>query len=358
MKGLLKSLSKVLRPFVKRLDPRTRLFTSETDFNQAVDRILQFESLPLPHESEWYGIGNVVRELAKLPPRFPLHLQIHHAAYIEETPLHHYDVSPLPVLVCRSAFVRLHARSTQKTAMVLGSPQIRYRRIRRIDTADFGQGTLAFPCHSSHHVAATFDDKAYADELLNLPVEFHPLTVCMYWKDILEGRHLFYSRKGIRVVTAGHIADPCFLEIIYGYLRQFKYTTGNFTGTHSIMSLEMGIPYFNSGPTPIWEDRTGGDVDFLESVGGAGNSLRMDQLPRPIGSLIDKLLPKPGKNMEISDELKKHVSYLHDCDAPLDADELRKFAIRAYIRFDPAAANLRELSAISRKTLAEILNEN
>jgi hypothetical protein len=333
------------------------LLTDDVELNLDIGRINNFDKLPLPRESEWYGIGRVVRELANLPADFPLYLQVHHGPCIEEFPMVHYDASPLPVLTCRDAFVKLHARIPGKTAKIMGTPQVLYRRLHNVVISESAQGTLAFPYHSSHHVAAVFDQERYAERLLQLPEEFQPVTVCVYWKDIMEGHHLAYANRGLRVVTAGHIADQDFTTRFYNHLRHFRYTTGNFTGSHSILSLEMGIPYFHSGPIPLLVDRTSGDPYFVEVAGGPGKQISADAIDRPIGSQVDNLLPKLGGNMEISPVLKQLVSYIHGCDRPLDGDDLRRFVIRAYFKHDVAGRVLHDLWITSRSSLDDIFSD-
>ncbi|NUB11315.1 hypothetical protein GAY28_00525 [Azospirillum brasilense] len=301
------------------------------DINLVIERIKSFHEKPLPPEERWYGVGAVFRRLADLPDDFPLRLQINHGPYIEDGPLAFYDNSPLPVLVCRKSLEGFHSRRPGKIAFSCGTAQVWYRRMNNIQLAEDAAGTLAFPCHSTHHIEAVFDHSAYAKHLLKLPDHFQPVTVCMYWIDILNGYHQHYIDMGIPVVSAGHMADPLFLSNFYGNLRRHRYTTGNEMGTHAILSIEMGIPYFHSGSLPYYEDRTGGDPDFTTQYN------HDYQGSRPMAWKFLGLLPKVDSSLEITSELKSFVSYLHGADEALDRIALRRFIVEAYLMATPAA---------------------
>jgi hypothetical protein len=300
------------------------------------DLVLHYERPAIPPEPEWYGIGNVVRDLAGLPRQFPLALQIHHGPHIDEAPLDFYNASPLPLLACRREIIPLHTRRPGKLAMAIGTPQVHYRRMNRIERRPDAAGTLAFPCHSSHHVEARFDDGAYAKALRNLPAALQPAVVCVYWRDLMAGRHRPYLDEGLRVVSAGHMFDPDFIARLYGYLPFFRYVTGNEVGTHAILALEMGIPYFHLGERPRYVDLTGGDPTLAQRT--PGKVYEYDAImDRSMSRRLYALLPG-AEAPAISEELAEFVRYLHGCDEPLDCEALRRFIVDAALAHDEATA--------------------
>ena len=107
------------------------------------------------------------------------------------------------------------------------------------------KGTLIFPSHSTHHITVGFDFGAFADDLLELPSELQPIHVCIYWKDYLLGHHEEYLKRGIKVVSAGHIYDPQFMLRLYDMLRQYKYMASNEIGSHLVYGYLSGCEFFH-----------------------------------------------------------------------------------------------------------------
>ena len=92
-------------------------------------------------------------------------------------------------------------------------------------------GTVVFPAHSSHLVAASQDDDEYAEEIAALPSHFHPIVVCMYYVDLKYGRDLPYAMRNLRVVSiAEDRRDPLFL---YKFLKLFGRRKFAFAGSNT-----------------------------------------------------------------------------------------------------------------------------
>ena len=128
------------------------------------------------------------------------------------------------------------------------------------------------------------------------------MVVCLYWKDLLAERHRPYVECGLRVVTAGHMLDPDFVVRLYNYLPHFSYVTGNEVGTHVMLALEMGIPYFHFGEHPRYVDRTVGDPAMGHGAVGKviDNEAIMD---RNMSRRLYELLPDAAGTPTISTEL-------------------------------------------------------
>jgi hypothetical protein len=69
------------------------------------------------------------------------------------------------------------------------------------------QGTILFLSHSSHWTTAESDDAAIARFLEALPERFHPVTICVYWRDFNLQHHHEFANRGFRIVSAGHIYE-------------------------------------------------------------------------------------------------------------------------------------------------------
>ncbi|MER2998303.1 hypothetical protein [Pontibacter populi] len=106
------------------------------------------------------------------------------------------------------------------------------------------RGTIVFPSHSTHHISAEFDTLSFINSLLKFSEEFKPITICIYWKDYLQGKHLLYEQYGFKVISAGHIFDKYFLLRFYDICRQFKYSYANNIGSDLFYSSLCGCQYF------------------------------------------------------------------------------------------------------------------
>jgi hypothetical protein len=100
--------------------------------------------------------------------------------------------------------------------------------------------TLAFPAHSTHHVRVRTDDEAYACHLAGMDERKGSVAVCMYWRDIQIGRHRTFLRKGLRVLSAGHIFDSMFFERLLYILKHAEMVHSPSLGSHLFYAAAAG----------------------------------------------------------------------------------------------------------------------
>ncbi|MEX2644201.1 MAG: hypothetical protein WD270_12150 [Acetobacterales bacterium] len=311
----------------------------QQDLAAEIDRIHRFESAPPPPESEWYGLGTILRTWLGLPRTMPVLAKFHHAPHLETIAHKFYLQGEAPVLLSARRFVAPFAEAGRTDVHVMGALQVRYRRLAGIRQRPDAAGTLAFPAHASHHVGPVFDEAEYARFLAGLGADLQPVRVCLYWKDLLDGRYEAYLARGLPVVTAGHMFDPTFCQRLYRLLAGVRLTTGNSSGTHAVLSLEMGIPYVQCGATPDWESRSEGDPDF-------GTGRRGEYAVNPNRKRFDALLPRDFGQAAISGDLAAFNAGLHGCDEADDEAVLRRLLFRRYVE---ANAGVAELVAVLRR---------
>ncbi len=146
----------------------------------------------------------------------------------------------------REAWIKI----TDIPCYVLGAPFALYRRLNNIKQDSDASGTIAYPAHAVHTSKPNFDVDAYCRELLNLPEEYHPITISVHRTDI-ECFELdkIYKKYGFRVFCANY-SDKPFNEAFYDELRKHKYATSNEVGSYTFYTIEMGIPFFLLGQLP------------------------------------------------------------------------------------------------------------
>ncbi len=204
-----------------------------------------------------YSMGYWLKRYLGIPTFIPLDICMDHGAPICDTPITTQLCTELPIFVTnRNQQLELWKRYS-KRAFVMGSPFVYCRRLSRIEQDPYATGTIAFPVHSTHLIEVLTDWDAYAESLLKLPPHFHPISVCMYWKDLLAGHHSAFVERGIPVSTAGHMADRSFALAFYRILRTARYSTSNLLGSYTLYSIEMGIPFFLYGELPLFNNAHG-----------------------------------------------------------------------------------------------------
>ena len=220
-----------------------------------VERVHHYERRAVPKYPYWYGMKKALYESVGLPQWWPVSCHLQHGVgmwHAKQEPDFLAIQSPYPLLlVDNQAQVELcknfdHPR-LNKPVYPIGSIFARYRKHKGITQRADAKGTLAYPSHSSLLVAAQLDWESLAKTYQQLPAQYQPVTICIYFKDFLKGVHEIFLRAGFDVVMAGHMYDPLFVDTFYDILSRFKYVVSNDNGSYIYYAMEMGIPFFMHG---------------------------------------------------------------------------------------------------------------
>ena len=71
----------------------------------------------------------------------------------------------------------------------------------------------------------------------------HPVCVCLFMTDVLNGLYKPFIENGISVYTAGNASDIRFVDRYYDIIRHFKYTTSNMVGSYLFFGIELGLSF-------------------------------------------------------------------------------------------------------------------
>jgi hypothetical protein len=219
------------------------------------DRALETPEQHPPND--FYGQASVLKRYARLREDQPLPLVIEHGLR-RDGKIWSNDQDALLSTLLVASNARRHdlKRLTNKRVIPIGScfcyakQLVDEQSVAHLDALP-RQGTIVFPVHSTHWISAEFDNESFADLLLQLPKQMQPVVVCIYWKDYLQGAHEPYMRRGLKVVSAGHMFDRDFLLRFYDLCRRFKYALGNEIGTHLFYSLVSGCSYAHIPGFPV-----------------------------------------------------------------------------------------------------------
>ena len=212
---------------------------------------LKKEQKRLPRISSLYGMDSIFKEIYKIPTHIPIAqvCLLEHGANFQFSFFYERLLKSQNELIFfdNSHRVKEYNKQTGKKSYPIGPLYPKYRKKKGYEPKNNRYGTLAFPSHSSSQFDFSTGYKRYADDLKLLPVEFHPITICIYYYDILQGHHKLFIDEGFNVITNGYIADPNFIDNLYEHLSSFKYITSNHPGSYAFYALEMGIPFFLYG---------------------------------------------------------------------------------------------------------------
>ncbi|MDJ1491716.1 hypothetical protein QNI19_02160 [Cytophagaceae bacterium DM2B3-1] len=212
--------------------------------------------------AEIYGMGKHIREYGFYPSNWPIHIMTDHSPTLRNW-ISFDNQFDAPVQFYHSPeLVKEWKKQYKKPCYVIFSPFAFYRKKNRIKQSTTAVGTLVFPTHNSHHLKDKSDIESYIQQLLSLPDEFQPISACLYFLDILDGKHKLFQKYNIPVYTAGNWLDPKFTERFYNIIKNFKYTTSNLPGSYLFYSVEMGIPFFLYGNKPQFENESDSSIEL------------------------------------------------------------------------------------------------
>jgi len=322
------------------------------DLEEQIKRIQFYESkYGVADTTKWYSLGFALKKYLGLPQFIPLFVYIDHGVPIYDDPVQSDLTTRLPILSIRKSRQEAIKKKCGKDTYVMGSPYVHYRKLRHIERDPEAKGTIVFASHSTHLVDIVLDWHSYAERLLDLPSIFYPLTVCLYWKDLLNDIQRPFLERSIPVVTAGHMADPDFIDNFYNILRTHLYSTSNMFGSYVFYSVEMGIPFFLYGDLPKYNN-----------YGGDRNRPIGEYSPHEVSpstrNFANNFTFDISKPIVVTDQVRDKCIGKLGLDIPIKKTQLRRVIIISLIRNGPAILALKTLRVLKKafKKLIRIIS--
>ena len=201
--------------------------------------------------NSFYGMDFIIKKYVNFPEKYPLKVLLVHGPDLSNNHLWQAEIeSPLLNIYCYPSYredVYINAVKNcehKKSIIPAASPFLYATKILKREPKPKRSGTIFFPSHSTGYVTVQMDFEALAEELIHLDDEYQPVTVCLYWKDFNLGRHIPFKKRGIQIISAGHVFDPYFLFRFYHLCSMYRYASGNELGTHIFYSIKSGCSYF------------------------------------------------------------------------------------------------------------------
>jgi hypothetical protein len=219
---------------------------AQTDLD-ALCRERPLETREIFPPNAFYGNDRALKAYAGWPADRPLKLIVPHGVVFNRDYLWQTELrSSLPVVMAYPDYRIAAYRGASRKLVVAGTAPFEFVcRLMADRPKPQRRGTLYFPAHSTHGVTAETDHAAIADALARLDARYHPIRICIYWKDYLAGRHLPYAARGFEVVSAGHMYDPAFLFRLYHLLSMHRYASSATEGSYIFHAVQSGCTYFH-----------------------------------------------------------------------------------------------------------------
>jgi hypothetical protein len=196
--------------------------------------------------NDFYGHATLIKRYCGLPQDFVLPGVMPHAPSLQHSVWDAEVNHPLQRhLVFSSVQEKIYPAFSKKPITVIGSPFYCGLNLLADEVAGIRQrarGTIVFPFHSTHHVTIEYDSDSFLNQLKQLPGEWKPITICMYWRDVQMGRHRPYIDAGFDCVSAGHIYDHDFLLRFIREVAARERCFTNEMGTCAYLCSALGLP--------------------------------------------------------------------------------------------------------------------
>ncbi|MFA6963151.1 MAG: hypothetical protein WC227_00325 [Patescibacteria group bacterium] len=215
-------------------------------------------------EGRNYGFNQVLKDYARFPRFLPLPCHIDHGwSILLEPAVSDLSTDKPCVFLFNKRMVLAWRKKSKIPAYVMGSPYIHYKNAHKITIKSDAKGTVVFPSHSTYFLKSDFNIKEYCKELKTLPAEFQPVTICLFWLDFIDKSADIYRNEGFSVTSAGpRISNSQdFVRNFYRILSSHKYATSNDVGTYLLNAVDLGVPFFLTGKSPVLVNKGMRDVN-------------------------------------------------------------------------------------------------
>jgi hypothetical protein len=260
------------------------VLASQNNLEQlCADRPLKTKEVFAPNA--YYGISTILKDYAGLPKSYSLKAIMPHGIVFDEDYVWRSErVAHLPVLFCYPPYRRdTYVRQMSKRIALSASPFLYLVEMLKDLPKPDRQGTIFFPHHSTHRVTAMVDFERLAQQVASLGDEYKPITTCLYWRDFNLGRHIPFQKRGMRIVSAGHIYDPNFLYRLYHLCSIHRFAAGNGLGSHIFYAVKAGCSYFHLEGSEVADKATDPVVQHdISRTPAAKESMLKSLFGRPV----------------------------------------------------------------------------
>jgi len=197
----------------------------------------------------YYGIGKIFKEYAGFPRWLPLPVSVQHG-WTTITSKHDARYNAVENWYWSKTLEKKYqANFPGLKTRTIGAPFLYLLKMLNYTEPNEKQGSIVFPSHSSKLIAMKCDFNTYADLLDELPEEYKPITICMYYLDQEKGLDQPFKNKGFEIVNNGNsLYDVSFLKNFIQNTHGKKYAFSNQMTSALLFASAMGLQSHFYGP--------------------------------------------------------------------------------------------------------------
>lgn len=222
-------------------------FTSIVPLAQEISMFAPFTN-EIHQPNDWYGHANNLKTYLGLKKNYQFKFILEHGLYLNDQ-VDNLDVEAnLPTIITYSDY-RLNILKEYRSNVFSIGPFIHYAKSFLTDEEiekekkRLGESLLFFPAHSTPVIGFDYDIEKLCRKIKKIAGKDRRVRICLYWKDILLGRHKTYQDFGFECVTAGHMLDPLFLPRLKSLISISDLTASNIVSSHVGFCIYMNKPH-------------------------------------------------------------------------------------------------------------------
>lgn len=197
--------------------------------------------------NSYYGADFVLKSYCQLPMTFSLPCVVPHGVYINPDPWEPEIAALLPAIFQYSETAAQHFGRLSNKIAVLSQVPFAYAwelfqqlPDRRVGHPNERRGSVYFPPHSTHNEVTDVSASSIVSAVSRVDAKFHPISVCIYWRDADAAVVEELRRQGFDVFCAGHMYDPLFLLRLSAIFSRHKYVLSSEFGSQFIYGVIAG----------------------------------------------------------------------------------------------------------------------
>lgn len=199
----------------------------------------------------YYGAGHIIREYARFPRSLPLPVSIQHGWSFTTSAFDARDDAPENWYWSRTIETQYKKKYPHVRTRAVGAPFLYLLRNIRYSPKplEHRKGSIVFPSHSAPLIKMDCDFDEYARMLLELPSQFKPITVCMYYLDMERGLEEPFRRAGFEIVTNG--TQPKSADFLCNFIKNSqsrRFAFANQMTSALLYASALGLQAFYYGP--------------------------------------------------------------------------------------------------------------
>lgn len=201
--------------------------------------------------SDIYSIEYTLNQYAGMPNDYPIRGNIEHAPQLSKLLAGGFSVhNSLPSIVCSKFRAELIENEEGNHGAYSIGPYIAYAKHaytkQKIveEKKRLGKNLLVFPAHSIQGLDMNYDFEDFKNQIKLIGEDFDSIRICLFWKDIVEGKYKYYLDDEFELVTAGNFYDPLFMPRLKTIIETSTVTMSNRLGTHLGYCVFMNKPHY------------------------------------------------------------------------------------------------------------------